>query len=573
MPQVNTYLAIPETFRENFRINLKILREINRGLFKRISEIQPWKYLEPARDGSFTLKVDHIYLESRNSPFEVSLKYIEHLNESIFSEGIICLGCGLGYHINKIFKKQSFPIILVEKDLRVFSAALYILNPEVLKKIIPLVDCPLPQAAYSLTRFCKSQLVVHPHSFRLNRDYYLKIKQLLKSHIQVETASRVTESKSRNLWVRNIFKNISNLNDKFYATNWLKGAFTGPAALVASGPFLEDARETLKSVGKSLTLFALLPSVPYLLNNGIVPDFVLTTDAGFGNRLRFIRDVKLPLFTTYSADPVLLKNWGGEIFMFSHLLPLEQKLSGINELSLKVPMQGTSSAVMILLARQLGFSPLYLAGYDFAVKGIKDHHQGAGFDDHFICISSRLKTWYTMVVKRLKEDFLLEVNTCSGAKTLTTHKLLLYRNWIQDNVSGPDLFRLNDGTIIKGIKSVCTEKIFEVVNKRSKIDSMLLKKASGHIISSEIVAQDLLKLKKLVDHYRLIKNSSGYIQKDSVLGNCSVESTIKKIHSLFFGEEPGFYSIDQLKQEVIKAISMLEKSRKSIKFEILNSDK
>jgi len=565
MLQGSTEISLPELYRKNFDLNLKILKEKDRALFLRVLETNPLEYLETTQDGYLTLKIGSIYLESRYRPSENSRLYTGNLlHENFSSEKIISIGCGLGYHLNEILNKKPSSLLLIEKDLRVFTAALYIIDPGIFHHIIPLIDCTIADVVSILESFLKSRVIVHPHSFRLNRAYYLQITNFLKNLMQAETASSVTESICRKLWVKNIFKNIKNLQGKFHATGWLSGYFKGPALLIASGPFMEDGVQMLNNLESRVPIFTLLPSVPYLLQKGITPDFVLTTDAGFGNRLRLLRGVKLPLFTTLSTDPVLLRNWEGKIFVFSHNLPLEKRLSGIRQLSLEVPMQGTSSAVMILLARKLGFSPLYLAGYDFAFRGMKDHHRGAGFDSYFIFMSNRLRNWYTMLFQGLRRDFILKVETAKGEKTLSTYKLLLYRNWIRDNLLGPNIFRINDGAVIDGINYLNLNDIS--CKGEKQVCDTFFEKASKHIISQDKVAGDLLQLQKQIEEEgsEFIKNSSKSEHKLDLLKDCSYQMIINKIHTIFFGEKPGTCRLEEMREEVIGAIRMLERAWRGV---------
>jgi hypothetical protein len=190
-----------------------------------------------------------------------------------------------------------------------------------------------------------------------------------------------------------------------------------------------------------------------------MPDFAVTTDAGFWNRYRFTQGPRLPLITTYSADPVLLRNWNGESFFFSHDLPIEGLFASIGESSLTIPMQGTASIVMLLLARLMGFTEIYLAGYDFSFLGLKDHHRGAGFERLCQRSVTRFDTWGTKVLGRLHADRVVAADDCLGGTVLSTYKLILYRNWFEREVDLTGLQRLNNGVKIRGLAPVSVTDI------------------------------------------------------------------------------------------------------------------
>ncbi len=222
---------------------------------------------------------------------------------------------------------------------------------------------------------------------------------------------------------------------------------------------MEEIITDLVRWSRNLPVIALLPSLQYLLNYGVIPDFVVTTDAGFWNRYRLVRGCPIPLITTCTVDSVLLRNWVGETYLFSHGLPVENQFRILKERSIVIPMQGSASIVMILLARQLGFTKLFLAGYDFAFRGLKDHACGAGFDDLLYLSSTALQNWQTHVLERLKRDRIVRVHDHCGDEITSTHKLILYRNWFEREVELGDLIRLNNGARIEGLRFLKSDLI------------------------------------------------------------------------------------------------------------------
>jgi hypothetical protein len=242
----------------------------------------------------------------------------------------------------------------------------------------------------------------------------------------------------------------------------LINAFKGPVILAASGPFLEEAADTIRHASSNIPIMALVPSVPYLQSCGITPDFVVSTDAGFWNRYRFVRHCRIPLITTFSAEPTLVRSWEGARYLFSHALPVEGLFSTIASESLTQTMQGTASLVMLSLARRMGFSPFYVAGYDFSFTGLKDHVSGAGFDAMLHHSSTRMQTWETIMLRRLHGERLAASHDNRGAAVLSTHKLLLYRNWLEREVDLTGVLRLNRGAAVRGLKMAHLTHVHEV---------------------------------------------------------------------------------------------------------------
>jgi hypothetical protein len=115
-------------------------------------------------------------------------------------------------------------------------------------------------------------------------------------------------------------------------------------------------------------------------------------------------------------------------------------------------MQGTASAVMIRLARAMGFGEIYLAGFDFAYRGMKDHHKGAGFDGVLLSSSNRFDSWHTQAASRFRLEPFISVRDQTGEETRTSRKLLLYRDWIEKRLAGGDLVRVTGGAAIRGVR-------------------------------------------------------------------------------------------------------------------------
>jgi hypothetical protein len=377
------------------------------------------------------------------------------------------LGSGLGYHINRLLESadpgKGSAGLLLERDVRVFSACLYVLKPRVLSVLVPFVgEDSLSGAQQYLAReprVSEISIVSHPGSRRLHPGFYTRAELLLKRRRAESAASSLTQRAAGGVWERNVVKNLRRLDRRCFSSLPLKGLFNGPAILAASGPFLEEAAPLLRAQAGRLPVLALLPSVPFLLENGIRPLMAVTTDPGYWNRLHLVRGADLqgaglrgadlPLVTTFSVDTVLFREWPSEKYLFSHGLSLERRLASVADSTLEIPMQGTASIVMILLARMLGFSRLYLAGFDFAFNGLQDHHRGAGFQGYLYAITNRLRPRPTQSADRMRNA--VSVRGSDGGRLTTSPALMLYRNWLESETGCDDLVRLNRGASIQGL--------------------------------------------------------------------------------------------------------------------------
>ena len=465
---------IATIYRDRFQRNIRALAEEDPALHARVENTAGEGRLVKAEDGGLTMKSGSVYIESRVSPRKQALRFARLHKEG--GDRFLFLGCGLGYHINELLGAGGTGI-LVEHSIEIFRAALFVLEPAVVGRLLLLIGLPAEEAVGKITykKLAGSTVVAYPVSERVSPRYYKAVGNAVRRMLKQKLASETTTAFSQRLWVRNVIRNIGS---PFKSYRLLRkgcaGRFSGPVLLVASGPWLEEAMDRIAGPVRGLPVFSLLPSLPYLLSRGVKPDLVLSTDAGFYNRERArgaldaAGMLRIPLVTTFSADPGVLRCWRGKVVLFSHGLAVETLFGDITGDALSIPMQGTSALVMILIARMLGFDPIILAGYDFAVDGIRDHHRGAGFDTFDLAKSGRFFRWDTAVVSRLVaegfyrigdgrkskdgDDSVISESADSGGIS-TSYKLSLYREWFQDRIVRPDLMILNDAREMNGIRA------------------------------------------------------------------------------------------------------------------------
>jgi hypothetical protein len=496
---------ISETYTDRFLENISCIAEENPVLFERVRHAGGDDRLVEAQDGGLTMRIGTRYLESRFSPERNALRHARRVHSVPARAGTECetyifLGCGLGYHINELLGGGGTGV-LIEKDLDLFRAALYVLDTGILRRLTFWIGLPKEEAIAKIQKLDLAEMkaVPHPVEARISSVYYGAIEDAIHKSRQEQKASDVTVSQSERLWVKNVIKNLCTLG--FEGKGRLlgkscSGKFSGPALLIASGPWLEEIVERIKRYKKKIPVLALLPSLPFLLAHGIEPDLVLSTDAGFWNRYRAVLPeairggCRVPLVTTFSCDPGVTRRWEGSIYLFSHCLDFESLFEFIRSEVISIPMQGTSALVMILLARTMGFDKIFLAGYDFAFKGLLDHHRGAGFDTVHLCGVSRFTTWETETFRRLLNEGYMSAGGQDGERLYTSHKLSLYKNWFEREVVGDDIVRLNNGLRVEGIKTAALETMssYSADDCVSKIGT-LLESCSKRLPAGRVLAE------------------------------------------------------------------------------------
>lgn len=501
-----TLLRISKQYIDRFHENLLHIHREHPALFEQLEEAGGDDRLVEAGDGGLTLQMGSGYVESRVSPRRNAVRFAGSVEKG--EKQFIFLGCGLAYHINELLREGGRGVV-VERNIEVFRAALHILDPRLLGRLKLLIGLPVDEVAGRITSFIAQRMTVvkHPASSRISPRYYGRVEDIIRNRRLERLASDVTVAESQKLWLRNTVKNLTRpeaFGGRYILSKRCSGMFSGPVLLVASGPWLEDVVASIKRYRNNLPIFALLPSVPYLLANGIEPDLALTTDAGFWNRHRVVsvhavrEGCTIPLVTTFSCDPGVMQNWHGNVYLFSHFLAFESLFGSTTGDIISIPMQGTSSLVMLLLARILGFDTIYLAGYDFAFRGLRDHHRGAGFGQFYMERSCRFSPWDTMVFKGLRQEGYRKAGNGAGGRIYTSHKLVLYKNWLEKEVAGEDIVRLNSGLKVEGIKTAADDVLAECGAARSHtIDSML--GSCARRMDKDRALEDLRGIRKMIE--------------------------------------------------------------------------
>ena len=199
--------------------------------------------------------------------------------------------------------------------------------------------------------------------------------------------------------------------------------FHKPVLVTASGPTLTNSIPLIKKQRDNFVILAVSSSISYLLANGILPDFCISTDGGyyakkhFDSFLRNSKTKDIPVFlSAESAVPSLL-------FRRNPVIPLSYNDSFEKMIfpyckihSVKAERNGSVSGTALILAAQLTESNVYFCGLDLAAEK-STGFQHAKPNELENCNSSK--------------DFRLNPteNRISGGFCRKNDSLSIYRNW------------------------------------------------------------------------------------------------------------------------------------------------
>lgn len=396
------------------------------------------EYIEllPVRDertALCTLRYKGHFIHSPYDPLKEARDEVGRLGNISRYRLVIILGLGLGYLLQALLEKKdsrTMSIAGVEQE-RHFQGLQA--GPPVPENVVRLFGQPEEAVMDRLSGMLEAVrlneilfLENRPLS-GIHKEYYEGLKDRILTRLRQQLADLTTTSYFSGQWITNSFINLKRARNVVFI-NDLESAFSGQTALLASsGPSLERDVDFIQNYQG--VLFALPPSLPFLLKNGIRPDFVVLADSGFSSilHLRKAFSSGLCLICDLSAHPALLSRWQGVKVIMNFGIP------GLDVFyrTFRVPYMpqgGTVASTVLYLVRYMGFKDLLLCGQDFAYPDwCKAHVAGSGYEAHRLARTGRWRTLPGLAFESVKTDW--PERAADGL--FTDRKLKMYRDYFE----------------------------------------------------------------------------------------------------------------------------------------------
>ena len=281
------------------------------------------------------------------------------------------------------------------------------------------------------------QMIEWPPSSHAFPEASQQALQSIKSVVAFYNGCISTTSAFGKRWMKNALFN-------FYCINQvasLKNISTSIILIAASGPSLSRSLALIRRNRTNITLWSLPSSLTALLENGIRPDAVVLTDAGYYSlmHIRPIREEKaIPLIMPLTAvrgagiqsSPAILINQGSyieEILISSSQMP-----------SIRVPPNGTVANSALDFANLFGVKVVF-AGLDLANSDLHTHINPHAFDMFVDSPAYRLNP---KLSRRFERAFGAVITGNKSTNNKTT-PLSTYAAWFRLTTKGKsNLFRL-----------------------------------------------------------------------------------------------------------------------------------
>lgn len=368
-----------------FQKNLEAIENI--ALRKRLEKISSIESrigisycVTPSND--YVLLKNDLATDDLNNPREaIKLMIEKNIRQEMFSnDKIITFGIGLGYLLDEVFNKFSSKIYVYEPDINLLH---FVLNNVDISEHLSSGRVFLTDNLDELINHLSNSFLIKDKVEILYLNNYAVVKNsellLLTQKVLDSCKSKIVDvntiTKFSKRWFHNTINNIARLQTVVdtYLLSDLENKFTGQTALVVgAGPSLIDNIEKIKNNREKFVIFAVNRSVKYLVENGVIPDFVVCLDAKNLKKTLFEYDSFLEkcncIMDIRTDSSVLWRKFKKIFINFSDTDMFIKKLEKYNSFMKYYESGGSASTFALMSAIKLGFSKIVLCGIDLAFK-------------------------------------------------------------------------------------------------------------------------------------------------------------------------------------------------------------
>ena len=335
---------------------------------------------------------DYFMLYDNDDPVGYCDNYLEQIDIK-YAPIVVFLGMGLGYHLDRYFKRigkeaGTREIVVIEKAPELFRFALGMADftPLIEQANIHFFVGEEPADTYirlkteilskrdSIIAIKSLKVIPLPVNVMLEKEYYQNVFAALKNAARQLMVINGNDSLDSFVGLENIMQNIGYINSN-PGINTLYGKFAGrPGVLVAAGPSLNKNIHLLRGLRDKALIISCDASFVPLMTKGIRPHLVSSLERTPGVDL-FFSNIKDFAGVYFIALPILMPetidSFTGKKFIayrdFSHFGWLEEDKG-----SLAVGISVANLAFQILV--KLACDPIILIGQDLAYADDGDTH-------------------------------------------------------------------------------------------------------------------------------------------------------------------------------------------------------
>jgi hypothetical protein len=336
--------------------------------------------MRTSRSGLPTARLRGSYLHSPYDPEAEASRFVQERLKGESPATILLLGAELGHARAALRRLHPRAGLL---------AVFY--DPEVQARAI---DRPGPEASWRpgqgpLLEFLRRSvdelhvegLVVleWPPSARIYPEVSLAAQRQVAQFLRERRGSLGTTAALGRRWLGNSFRNYLGLQRILAPVPETEGR---PVLIAASGPTLQHGLSAVLDLRDRLALWCLPSALACLLEHGLIPDLVVSSDASYyaAAHLQPLARSPAALAMPLSACPGAWAYPGGTLLLRQDTPYEEALLAAAAYPAPRVLPQGTVAATALELALQSTGGPVILAGLDFCYLDLSGHARPSLFD-------------------------------------------------------------------------------------------------------------------------------------------------------------------------------------------------
>lgn len=467
-PELATLLALSTVHEAN--IHLQALTEDIR--------------IEQAKNGEATLAIVTRFVHSRYNPTNEALRIVSDSNMRK-SEGLIMYGIGLGYVAEQYaLLYPNSTIIILEPEIPLLALCL------ASRDLVKLFNHPSLVFVAGADQDITLQIIEQYNGARFSvyesqattkasELWFSLLKEKILRSNEKKNINSNTLKKFRDLWLRNMCRNLSRTKD-CNSIELFKNSFCNtPALLLAAGPSLDTILPHLAQIQKKCVLIAVDTALRACLRVGVEPDFIIIADPQYWNwkHLEGLKTLNSIVITEIATWPKVFNITCKAFFLFASRFPLAQFMEQKLGITTELGAGGSVSTTAWDFARFLGVSTIFVAGLDLAFPEKKTHVKGSFFEESVHQESTRFDTAETRSFLSLYTAGPFVASNYLGEPVLTDKRMSLYSWWFEAQLANypqnKTLTLTKQGLKIPGIEASNLEALLQKEDIRDSIDNTI----------------------------------------------------------------------------------------------------
>ncbi|MCC5814400.1 MAG: motility associated factor glycosyltransferase family protein [Leptospira sp.] len=404
--------------------------------------------IEYSKSNHPILKIDNYYLHSKQDPIREVKRLVDELPFDQSERVYLFLGAGLGYIIH----------CALEKD-ELISGVWLEYSPAVLKKALETIDfsdllksnrlkillSPIQEEdlynAFRGKSTVPVTFVPHRGSLQWQEKNYNRLRLIAEGFFHKKDVNLATLVRFEKIWTKNMIHNLTETLRFHPVSSLFDIARDIPILVVGAGPSLSDSLEDIKKYQNRFLILAVDTAVHILTRAGIEPDLIYTVDPQALNSAYlegYEGEAGLILDPTSTYLTPRMEKLTGQLkgFFTTSPFPLTEILQKICSQPIgSIPFGGSVSTNAYSLAKLMGGKPIYLVGQDLGFTYGHAHAKGAILEERLNWKESRRfrrEIHNHRQLTALPKHFEQSIGN-HPRKLQTNEKLIIFRNWFQEN--------------------------------------------------------------------------------------------------------------------------------------------